>query len=162
MRLAKYGKPLISNSYPRSPLGIASVIKNSPNDTCDVLLVATGYMLSTALEVHEALLKLNIRASILNVHTIKPFDNKTLAREAAKSKIVVTLEEHSVIGGLGSTCMETLVDHIKRCDLPKILRIGLEDKFVHNYGTQRDLFLKFGLDAEGVLKKIQNALLGII
>jgi transketolase len=156
MRLAKYGKPHISDSYDKAPIGSAAIIKKATQDSYDVLLVATGYMLSVGLEVHEALTKLNISTSLVNTHTIKPFDKSMLAREGKKAKLVVTLEEHSLIGGLGSVCMEALVDNLPPAQLPKIMRIGLEDKFVHNYGSQADLFLKFGLDTQSVLKKIQN------
>lgn len=161
MRLAKYGKPHISNFHIQSPLGVASVIINSKENN-NILLVATGYMLSIALEVHKALLQLHLQATVVNVHTIKPFDKETLLREAARSKLVVTLEEHTINGGLGSICLETIVENLYPNKLPKILRIGLEDKFVHNYGTQSDLFIKFGLNTDGVLKKIQNSLSTII
>jgi transketolase len=157
-RLAKYGKPEISASHDRSPLGKSCVIKRSKQESCDVLLVATGYMLSIALQAYDELLKLGLNAAIINCHTIKPFDKDTLMREAVNSKMVVTLEEHSVSGGLGSVCLEALVDNLKPAQLPKIVRIGLEDKFIHNYGLQSDLFVKFGLDAKSVIRKIETAL----
>lgn len=156
MRFAKYGKPQISYSLDKTPIGKASILKRSEEKSYDVLLVASGYMVSVGLEVHEALSKLNISATLINCHTIKPFDQMTITQEGQKAKLVVTLEEHSMIGGLGSACIEALVDNIEPAHLPKIMRIGLEDKFVHNYGTQADLFSRFGLDAESVLKKIKD------
>jgi transketolase len=148
MRLAKYGKPKISKDLDQTPIGKATLVKGIKGQSSELLIVATGYMLNTAIEVHEALAKQKISSAVLNFHS------EMLLREAKNVARIVTLEEHSTIGGLGTTCIDALVENWTQDRFPKILKIGLEDKFVHNYGAQSDLLFRFGLDTESVLKKI--------
>jgi transketolase len=75
---------------------------------CDVTLVATGLMVSETLEAAKELEKSGISCEVINMHTIKPLDEALLLASAAKTKAVVTVEEHSVIGGLGSAVADTL------------------------------------------------------
>ena len=73
-----------------------------------------------------------------------------------KADYVFTLEEHSLIGGLGSACLEVLIDSMQPKDLPPIHRIGLEDRFIYKYGDQKSLFEEYGMMPDSIMKRILN------
>ena len=111
----------------------------------DVTIVATGLMVAASLDAAEELAKQGISAEVINIHTIKPLDADLIAESAAKTGRVVTVEEHSVIGGLGAAVCEALAE---RCPVP-VKRVGVEDTFGES-GPALDLLAKYGLDAAGV------------
>ena len=90
------------------------------------------------MEATEKLSKIGIKAGVLHNNTIKPFDEKNLIKYVKKTKLIVTVEEHLVSGGLGSIVLETLnkLDFIK---INKVLRLGINNEFVRKYGSQKDL-----------------------
>jgi transketolase C-terminal domain/subunit len=88
--------------------------------------------------------------------TVKPIDKETLLQAVLKSKNVFTLEEHSLIGGLGSACLEALIDTTEPEKLPPIHRVGLADRFIHKYGDQRSLFELYGLMPDQIVEQIRN------
>ena len=94
-----------------------------------------------------------IDVELINIHTIKPLDEELVAASAAKTKRVFTVEEHSVIGGLGAAVCETLSE---KCPV-KVTRIGMNDIFGES-GPAVELLHKYGLDAEGIYRKIKEAL----
>ena len=116
--------------------GKANVLR----DGSDVCIVATGLMVKEALKAADALAGEGIRASVVNVHTIKPFDAERVLTMAKKCGAVVSVEEHSVIGGLGSAVAEVLAGHSSA----KFRRLGIQDKFGCS-GKPADLFAEFGL-----------------
>ena len=91
-----------------------------------------------------------IDAEIINIHTIKPIDAELVAASAAKTGKVVTVEEHSIIGGLGSAVCEVLCEKAPA----KVLRIGVNDTFGES-GPTPELIAKYGLDAESIYKKVK-------
>lgn len=112
----------------------------------DVTIVATGLMVTEALKAAETLAGEGVDAEVINIHTIKPIDRDLLAKSAAKTKCVVTVEEHSVVGGLGSAVCDVLAE-----DQPtRIKKIGVHDAFGES-GPAWDLLHKYGLDAEGIV-----------
>jgi transketolase len=115
----------------------------------DLTLVATGVMVSTGLEVVEGLAKQGIRAGLLDMHTIKPVDRQALVSAAEKTSLIVTLEDHNIIGGLGSAVAEALSEAFPR----RILRIGVPDQFSES-GDPTLLFRKFGMDADSIVRRI--------
>ena len=115
----------------------------------DVTIVACGLMVSAALEAAEALAERGIDAEVINIHTIKPIDADIILKSAEKTGRVVTVEEHSVIGGLGDAVADVLVQNHP---VP-MKKIGVEDVFGYS-GPALDLLHEFGLDAGGITKKV--------
>ena len=117
----------------------------------DVTIFATGLCVSSALEAAEKLKEDGIDAEIVNIHTIKPIDRELVIASAKKTGKVVTAEEHSVIGGLGSAVAEVLSEEAPT----KLLRIGVEDVFGES-GPVKELVAKYGLDGNGVYEKVKK------
>lgn len=119
----------------------------------DVSIFATGLCVNSALEAAEALAADGIDAEVINIHTIKPIDADIIAASAAKTQKVVTVEEHSVIGGLGSAVAEVLCER----QPAKLKRIGICDVFGES-GPAAELLTKYGLDGAGVAKSVREFL----
>ena len=113
----------------------------------DVTIFATGIMTAKALDAAETLAKQGIQAEVINVHTIKPLDEETVIASAKKTGKVVTAEEHSIIGGLGSAVAEVLV---RQCPTKQAF-VGVQDSFGES-GSPDDLLEKYGLTAEVIVK----------
>ncbi len=122
-------------------------------DGSDVTLIATGLEVNEALEAAKLLEADGISAQVINIHTIKPLDVDLVAAAAAKTGKVVTIEEHSIIGGLGSAVAEVLAEK----QPAKLLRIGVEDTFGES-GPAVKLLAKYGLDAAGIYSKVKGFL----
>lgn len=118
-------------------------------DGKDVTIIATGLCVTAALETAQMLKKDNIDARVINIHTIKPLDHELIAKAAAETGKVVTVEEHSVIGGLGGAVCESLSE---RHPVP-ILRIGMNDVYGES-GPAVALLEKYGLNAAGIYNKV--------
>lgn len=116
----------------------------------DVTIFATGLEVSEAVEAARLLEADGISAEIINIHTIKPLDEELVAASAAKTGKVVTVEEHSIVGGLGSAVCECLCEKMPA----KVLRIGINDVFGES-GPALELIKKYGLDAESIYKKVK-------
>lgn len=116
----------------------------------DVTIVATGLCVSEALEAAQMLAADGIDAEVINIHTIKPLDEELMLASAAKTKKVVTVEEHSVIGGLGSAVCDLLSEKAPT----QVMKIGIQDVFGES-GPALDLIKKYGLDAENIYKKVK-------
>ncbi len=117
----------------------------------DVTIFATGLCVSSALEAAEKLKEDGIDAEIVNIHTIKPLDRELVIASAKKTGKVVTAEEHSVIGGLGSAVAEVLSEEAPT----KLLRIGVGDVFGES-GPAKELVVKYGLDGTGIYEKVKK------
>ena len=113
----------------------------------DVTIFATGIMTAKALDAAETLAKQGIQAEVINVHTIKPLDEETVIASAKKTGKVVTAEEHSIIGGLGSAVAEVLA---RQCPTKQAF-VGVQDSFGES-GSPNDLLEKYGLTAEVIVK----------
>ena len=119
----------------------------------DVTIIATGLVVGPALEAAEALAQEGIDAEVINIHTIKPIDEDLVIASAKKTGKVVTVEEHSVIGGLGSAVSDVLS---AKC--PTLVhKIGVQDRFGES-GPAAELLHKFGLDCEGILAEVKGFL----
>lgn len=115
----------------------------------DCTIVATGLCVSAALTAAETLSEKGIDAQVINIHTIKPLDEELVIAAAKKTGRVFTVEEHSIIGGLGAAVAETLGE---KCPT-KLTRIGVNDVFGES-GPAKELLHKYGLDAEGIANRI--------
>ena len=119
----------------------------------DVTIVATGVCVSEALKAAEDLSSVGIDAEVINIHTIKPLDSELILASAKKTGKVVTVEEHSVIGGLGSAVADVLAGS----GVGKLKKIGVQDVFGES-GTASQLLHKFKLDAEGIAEGVKEFL----
>ncbi|HNZ41271.1 MAG TPA: transketolase family protein [Clostridia bacterium] len=122
-------------------------------DGCDVTIIATGLMVGSALEAYEMLKAQGILARVINIHTIKPIDREIIVKAAKETGAVVTAEEHTIIGGLGSAVCEVLSEEYP---VP-VKRIGIEDKFGKS-GKPNELLKLYGLTAEDIAIKAKNVM----
>lgn len=117
----------------------------------DITLIATGIPVAETLEAAEKLAADGIDAKVINIHTIKPLDEELIVEAAKETGKVVTIEEHSVIGGLGSAVCDVLSEKAPT----KVLKIGINDTYGES-GPAVELVKKYGLDAESIYKKIKE------
>ena len=120
-------------------------------DGSDVTIIATGLCVSEALGAAEKLAADGISAQVINIHTIKPLDEERVVEAARKTGKVVTVEEHSIIGGLGGAVAETLGEKLPT----PMLRIGIRDVFGES-GPALELIKKYGLDADSIYEKVKG------
>lgn len=150
LRLGRLAVPVFNDpSTYEFELGKGIVVREGS----DVTIVATGLMVSAALEAAETLGARGIDAEVINIHTIKPLDEELIVRSASKTGHVVTCEEHSVIGGLGSTVCDALAE---KHPVP-VRKVGINDVFGES-GPAVELLAKYGLDAAGVAAAIEDFL----
>ena len=117
----------------------------------DVTIIATGLMVNESLEAAKLLTEDGIDAEVINIHTIKPLDEELVIKSALKTKKVVTVEEHSVIGGLGSAVCDCLSENAPT----KVLKIGVNDTFGES-GPALKLLEKYGLTAKSIYEKVKT------
>lgn len=119
----------------------------------DVAIIATGMMVDVALEAANMLAEEGIKASVINIHTIKPIDEEAIIKVARETRVIITAEEHSVIGGLGSAVSEVITSNYP---VP-VLKVGVQDTFGES-GTPAELLKEYGLTAEDIFKKAKKGL----
>lgn len=148
LRFGRLALPIIHNesSY-KFEIGKGEILR----DGKDVTIVATGAMVSNSLEAAERLAADGIEAKVINIHTIKPLDKELVVAAAKETGKVVTVEEHSVIGGLGSAVCDTLAQKAPT----QVMKIGMNDIFGES-GSAVELLKKYKLDAESIYEKIKN------
>ena len=120
----------------------------------DLTIIATGLPVANCLEAAEKLAADGIEAKVINIHTIKPLDEELVVAAAKETGKVVTVEEHSVIGGLGSAVCDVLSAQAPT----KVLKIGINDTFGES-GPAVELVKKYGLDADSIYEKIKSEML---
>lgn len=148
MRFGRLAVPAIFDESYKFEWGKAVVL----SEGTDVTICATGLMVNEAIEAKKLLSEQGISAEIINVHTIKPLDKETVLRSAAKTGAVVTAEEHSIIGGLGSAVAEAVCEGGK--PVP-VVRLGVNDVFGKS-GPAVELLHIFGLDAQNIVEKAKQ------
>lgn len=147
LRFGRLAIPVINdNPDYKFEIGKGVVLKEGT----DLTIFATGLCVSSSLEAAKMLEKDGISAKVINIHTIKPLDEELVVSAAKETGKVVTVEEHSVIGGLGSAVCDTLSQKAPT----KVLKIGINDVFGES-GPAVELVHKYGLDAEGVYNKVK-------
>jgi transketolase len=119
----------------------------------DVTIVATGMMVELALEAKEELAKEGISARVINIHTIKPIDKELLVSAAKETGAIVTAEEHSIIGGLGSAVAEVVTEEYP---VP-VLKVGIKDTFGES-GKPNELLKTYGLTVESIVEYSKKAI----
>lgn len=144
IRLGRPKVPVLFGDDYKFEIGKGVVLKEGT----DVTLIGTGIMVSKAMEAAELLAAEGISAAVVNISTIKPLDAELIIAQAQKTGAVVTCEEHTICGGLGSAVAEVLVEN---CPVP-MARVGVEDKFGES-GLPDELLEKYGLSASNIAAK---------
>lgn len=148
MRLARLATPVFEEEYPFE-IGKANVMREGK----DAAVFACGLMVSEALEAAKLLAAEGVEISVINVHTIKPIDAACVTEYAEKCGNVVTVEEHSVIGGLGDAVADVLMGKVN-C---KFRKIGINDQFGQS-GKAADVLREYGLTADQIAERIRETL----
>lgn len=148
MRFGRLAVPVINNreNY-KFELGKGVVLREGK----DVAIIATGLPVSSCLEAAEKLAADGIEAKVINIHTIKPLDEELIVTAAKETGKVVTVEEHSVIGGLGSAVCDVLSEKAPA----KVMKIGINDVFGES-GPAVKLIQKYGLDGNSIYNKVKS------
>ena len=147
VRLGRSGVPVIYDDSAEFNIGKANLLR----DGKDITVMATGIMVSEALEAAEILEKEGISVRVLDVHTIKPLDKEAVIKAAQETKGIVTAEEHSIIGGLGSAVAETLCTNYPS----KMVMVGQKDVFGES-GKPEELKKKYGMTANEIVKAVKK------
>ncbi len=143
LRLSKNGEPRLLDEHDDFTIGRALVLQ----DGGDVVLAGTGSILETVLRAARRLGQDGIAATVLHYATVKPFDSASLIKAAGRAGAVVTVEEHSIIGGLGSAAAEALAEAGVGA---RLRRVGLADRFAHEVGSQAHLRELHGITDERI------------
>jgi transketolase len=146
----RFGRPKVPNFTPAAAefeIGKAILL----NEGSDVSIFATGHLVWKALEAGKILEKIGIHAEIINIHTIKPLDQEAILASAAKTRCVVTAEEHMMNGGLGDSIAQLLV---RENPLPMEM-VAVNDQFGQS-GKPEELMVKYGLEAANIVKAAQK------
>jgi transketolase len=146
-RICRNETPVISTRYPRVPFGKIQVLKEGS----DITLGACGIAVPMALDAAEQLKKHGISAEVLNVSCLKPLDAETLILSAQKTGRIITIEEHSIMGGLGGAVAECLMQKHP----VKIEMIGIQDIFTET-GPYDELLAKYGISVDHIIEKVNE------
>ena len=149
----RFGRPKVPNfTDPNQDFKIGKGVKLIDGD--DVTIVATGHLVWEAIEACNQLKKEGVSAELINIHTIKPLDEKIILKSIVKTKCIVSAEEHNIIGGLGESISGLLV----RNNLVPMEFVGVEDSFGES-GTPTQLMNKYGLSSEKIMEKCKKVIL---
>ena len=149
MRFGRLAVPVINDESYKFELGKGVVLREGS----DVTIIATGLMVNEAVQAHDMLKNQGISARVVNIHTIKPIDRELICKCAEETGLIITAEEHSVIGGLGSAVAEVVTEN---CPV-RVVKIGVNDEYGYS-GPALDLLKKFGLSAENIAEVTAKAL----
>ena len=153
IRLGKGGDKVVSEEKFGFEMGKA-ILMREPGEG---LIISTGVMTQLAIEAAKKLNEEGITCGVLHVHTIKPLDELQLSKLLPHVKAVVTVEEHTRIGGLGSAVLEFTNDNMPE-QSSKIIRIGIPDQFAKQYGSQESLLNHWGITVENLVNSMKNKL----
>lgn len=149
VRLGRAAVPVVYGDDVKIEIGKANTVKEGN----DVTIIATGIMLAEAMEATEILEKEGLSVRVIDMHTLKPIDEEAIVKAAKETKAIVTAEEHSIIGGLGSAVAEVLVE---KQPVP-MRRIGVKDTFGES-GQPAELLEKYNCTANDIVKAVKELL----
>lgn len=150
IRLGKKGEPVVHEHPPDFAIGKGIVIREGH----DVCLLSTGNMLTMAVQTADRLGQKGLAAHVVSFHTVKPLDEGLLNEVFSRFNVVVTVEEHSILGGLGGSVAEWLSD--RPCQKARLLRVGVGDAFLYEAGDQDHARQHFGLTPEKIAEKVSQ------
>jgi len=159
LRLGKGGDPVVTREQDGFTIGQGYLLHQPGTTGAPVLLASTGIMTGRTLTAARRLEAEGIPCQVLHLPTVKPLDAAQVTALAQAAALVVTVEEHSLIGGLGSALADTLLERLNG-RVPRLLRLGLSDAFVRDYGSQDSLLQAAGLDPAGIAGSVRRALTG--
>ena len=149
VRLGRSAVPTIFDENYKFQIGKGNVVRQGN----DVSIIACGIMVNEAILAHEALKSEGINARVINMSTIKPIDRELIITAAKETGAIVTAEEHSIIGGLGSAVSEVVSE-----ECPVVVKkVGVKDTFGES-GTPAELLKKYGLTAEDIVNSVKEAI----
>jgi transketolase len=151
IRLAKGGDEVVSRPENGFEIGKAIMLR----EPGQVLFVTTGVMTQRALAASMVLAGSGIHAGVLHMHTVKPLDRDSLVEAALGVELVVTVEEHVLAGGLGSSVLEAFND-VRHDPMPRISRMGFPDAFAPEYGSQDSLLKSWHLDSSALVARVHD------
>ncbi len=149
LRLGKQGEPIINDITSSFKIGKATIIKEGK----DLAIITTSNTLEICNGVMNQLQQKGISASLISMHTIKPFDAECVRQILDKGIPVITVEEHNIIGGLGSAVAEVIAESGRGI---KFKRIGVEDAYSHYVGSHNYIREKFGISESNILKIVME------
>ncbi|MBF0144228.1 MAG: transketolase [Magnetococcales bacterium] len=153
VRLAKGGDAIISRDDPPFAIGRAILLASGE----EIAFLTCGIMAQRAMAARDLLAREGITASVIHLPTVKPLDRNAVIAAAGCHRLLITLEEHSLIGGLGAAVADILLaSDLPR--LPQVRRLALEDAFPDHYGSQEELLEYAGLHPEGIATRAMAAL----
>jgi transketolase len=153
IRIGKKGEPVVHTAEPDFVIGKAIVVR----DGADVCLLSTGTIMPVVLEAAELLAASNISAQVVSFHTIKPLDDQLLSAVSSEFSVIATIEEHSVLGGLGGSVAEWMADH--PTGAARLVRLGTADEFLHETCTQQEARDHFQLTSHAIADRVRKSLL---
>ena len=155
LRLVKTGDPLIHQTTPDFEVGKAITVR----DGSDITLIANGGIAYNTMQAAEQLSHQGIQSRVLSMHTVKPLDVDAVLTAAWETSAIITIEEHNIIGGLGSAVSEVLAEE----NSPRVpfQRIGINDIFCSQVGSQAYLQKDFSLSVEGIVNTVESLVRGI-
>lgn len=151
IRLAKGGDKIVSS--PDKPFEIGKAIKVKEGN--DILLITTGITLGLAIEASYNLDSSGIKAGIIHMHTVKPVDQKAVIENVKSAGAVITIEEHTRIGGIGSAVAEIVAEE-RFPSLKGFARISLPDSFPSKYGSQSSVMQHYGITSDNIVLKAKE------
>ena len=157
IRLAKGGDPIVTDGVKDFEIGRSYRLAGT--DDARILLVGTGVATTRALWAADLLQQDGTACRVLHLPTVKPLDTDRLLEESRTADLVVTVEEHTRIGGLGSAVADALLDGLGR-SMPEIRRLAIPDAFATPYGSQDQLMAHMGLDPDAIAATVRDALNG--
>lgn len=155
IRLTKGFDPVVTDKTKKTNIGKANQYFNKS----EILIVTFGKTLEMSLNAAKYFHSKGTGVCVLHYNTIKPFDEKKLIELSNKTKLIITIEEHSLIGGLKSIVSEVLLSKLDKINF-KFVPIGIKDEFIENYGTQDELMKSQGICFENLVKTIRKYLRG--
>jgi transketolase len=155
IRLAKGGDEIVSDPAHGFTMGRAITLRQPGK----VLIIGTGITSTRALHAAKELADEGIDCGVLHMHTVKPLDEAAILSCLDQVDLVVTVEEHTLVGGLGSAVGDLLLDQAP-VSASRLLRLGIPDSFADKYGTQDELLEYYGLQGPQIAQRIRDVLTG--
>jgi transketolase len=153
IRLAKGGDRVVSTDASGFTIGKA-ILMRQPGK---VLFIGTGVGTTRALDAAAQLADDGVASGVLHMHTVKPLDTESILKFSAGVDMIVTVEEHTLVGGLGSAVADLLLDEMP-ANMPRLLRLGIPDRFPDKYGSQDELLEYFGLQGPQIAARVRASL----
>ncbi|MGE3312960.1 MAG: transketolase family protein [Limisphaerales bacterium] len=153
LRIGKKGEPAVHKSEPEFAFGKAIPLRAGT----DVAILAAGTVLPLAVATADTLATQGIAASVHSFHSVKPLDTTVLAEVFQRCRVVATIEEHSVLGGLGGAVAEWLADQPRSQARARLIRCGTPDEFLHLTCEQEEAREHFGLTSQALAQRLESA-----